>query len=666
MSNDSIIDYWHKLHSTQSAWALRAYERLIDTLSEDVKEKLSLNKDDKAEPYVVIFGNTQVGKTTLLLDLIGIAPEHMGVVSDVMRGGRDHGKSATATAMEYCRSTDGRWGLTKPPAETLWFNSDSNEEITNALIELREEMESGHLAISPPCQVHIPKKFFGATYATAPRVRILDLPGDKSAEEKEQKHVHKMAETYLRFADLILLVGKGDHLGFLHPENITLPGIKNWQIMPRNFRIITTFSYTPQSTIDYLRKNPQPTVEQLRKRLIEQIGSLSEEASGIELYFPLEFGSSWMGLQKSDPDLHQKISKIIKQLRSELLEQISQATSPMGRVRHIRDTYLHVKDINKKKIERIENQLEENKEKKNKIQEDLKLWDSLIQDEEKKLLKLESILNNTHNIFHLIKESLNNPTINHYPPQPGSHENRKTLQELIYNYYQVLKNFHLDVKLNSTKNTSPIHSDTDYTKPSPLQIYFTQINRRKINPDINTIQTILDNAFTSIRITLDSYLIDKYWSSKNYKTDKNHVQTAGTQAKNNLIKQWGQSWLTAANIVYKEYQDEKNKIKNNITRNCEEQRKIHHSLEEIKSEKIKLCTDLKENMRLAQKDQERCDHFAHLLNEEYFTSLSKKINEFYEAKDDCDALLLLFSLIELKNQHEDIVKLNENKYGQIS
>ena len=133
MAKEAVMDHWHALQEHQSDWAFRAYARLIKTLSKDVQEKLQL-KEEVAEPYVVIFGKTQVGKTTLLLDLMGIDPAQLGRISQVMRGGREAGKSATATAMEYCRSANGRWGLTLR-SKTRWFEAEA--DVTRALGRLR-------------------------------------------------------------------------------------------------------------------------------------------------------------------------------------------------------------------------------------------------------------------------------------------------------------------------------------------------------------------------------------------------------------------------------------------------------------------------------------------------------------------------------------------------
>jgi hypothetical protein len=211
MPSNPALKFWHALQVRQPEWALRAYDRLVQTLSQDVQQRLQ-RKGTVAEPYVVVFGKTQVGKTTLLLDLMGVDPTHMARVSRVLRGGREAGQSATATTMEYCRSTSERWGLSRK-GETTWLERD--EDMTQALGALREQMEHGELkAEGAPCVVHIPRScFLGSAQMNS--VRMLDLPGDSPANKEEQRHVHLMAKTYLPFADLILLVGKSNDLGLL-------------------------------------------------------------------------------------------------------------------------------------------------------------------------------------------------------------------------------------------------------------------------------------------------------------------------------------------------------------------------------------------------------------------------------------------------------------------
>src|SRR5574344_583372 len=74
------------------------------------------NKDDnydnrKDSKFVVIYGTSQIGKTTLILNLLGIVNENFNTVYDVLRANREHGNSSTSTAIIYRQSSDDKFGL---------------------------------------------------------------------------------------------------------------------------------------------------------------------------------------------------------------------------------------------------------------------------------------------------------------------------------------------------------------------------------------------------------------------------------------------------------------------------------------------------------------------------------------------------------------------------
>lgn len=339
---------WGQRSRARVDWAFRAHERFVQSLSDEVRSRLTC-KDAQDEAYVVVFGKTQVGKTTLLMDLMGVTPEAMGRVSRVLRGGRPMGQSATATTMEYRRSPDQRWGLTTN--QTRWFTTD--DEATRALGELRGQMESGRLNLTAPCVVSIPLDRFGPDDGQ-PRVRMLDLPGDKPANTVEQAHVHAMAKQYVPLADLILLVGRGDDLSFLQPGELTLPGIEDWQSVPGRFRIVTTYSFTAQSVRELVRKTKEPlTARFFRKRLmgeIEKFSPLTQEARQERLFFPLEFGQSWLDAQSYQLELYERVSPIIAELKQQLHADIQASTTPMARLRSAVDAHVVVTRVKENRL----------------------------------------------------------------------------------------------------------------------------------------------------------------------------------------------------------------------------------------------------------------------------------------------------------------------------
>ncbi|EOD4079854.1 hypothetical protein ACOHX9_000814 [Yersinia enterocolitica] len=643
MTSGKVIDYWQRLESRQSEWAFRAYDRLVKTLSTDVQDRIQL-RESNAEPYVVIFGKTQVGKTTLLLDLMGIDLQQMATLSQVLRGGREAGKSATATAMEYRRSTDARWGLSVQ-SKKHWFTSD--DEMAEALAQLRQQMERGELVVDSPCIVHIPGRFFSLQTTGATGVRILDLPGDNPANAQEQKHVNQMAKTYLPFADLVLLIGRGDDLSFLQPEVITLPGIEDWQAMPHRFRIVTTYSYSAQSVKTLIRNDPAFDITQLRQRLIEQIErfhSLSDAAKDPNLYFPLEFGSSWLSMAENDSALYARVDPMVSRLRSELLEQIAASTSPLGRLRSTLDTHLSVKYIQEKKTAVIERELLGLKKQQQETTNILKTWEKAMFRSQDKIDQTDKLLkDNALSVSQrLINKAAEKAAVIELSAEYKS-EKCTTLHRMISDYCSEIKKIQLAVENKSA--------------------YWQKVARKNIEPTRQAVQDILDEKFSAIRYTLNDYWIDAYLSSANYSSDKNRVIHAADNAKAEVIRLWTSQWKAAAENVRNEYKSELTKegitldmLRGEQNKSLRQQTSLEQRTDSHKVQLEKIATD-------SQEDLARCEQFVHFLDEEYLNTLSERLDSAFQERDDCDALLQILSCVALKNQREDLMNLTEKYSG---
>ncbi|WP_429169206.1 hypothetical protein [Aeromonas rivipollensis] len=643
MTSGNVIDYWQRLESRQSEWAFRAYDRLVKTLSSDVQDRIQL-RESNAEPYVVIFGKTQVGKTTLLLDLMGIDLQQMATLSQVLRGGREAGKSATATAMEYRRSTDARWGLVVQ-SKTRWFTTD--DAMAEALAQLRQQMERGELVVDSPCIVHIPGSFFRIQTSGAPGVRILDLPGDNPANMQEQKHVNQMAKTYLPFADLVLLIGRGDDLSFLQPEVITLPGIEDWQAMPHRFRIVTTFSYSAQSLKTLIRNDPAFDITQLRQRLIEQIerfNSLSDAAKDRNLYFPLEFGCSWLSMAENDPALYARVAPMVSRLRSELLEQIATSTSPLGRLRSTLDTHLSVKYIQEKKTAAIESELSGLKKQQQETNDKLTVWENAITKTQKKINKKEELLkDNSLPVSQRLIDKAAEEAAAFKLKGSYSSEKCTTLHSMIADYCSKIKNIQLNVGNNTT--------------------YWQKVARKNVEPTRQSVQDILDENFSSIRYTLNDYWIDTYLSSSNYSSDKNSVIHAADNAKEEVIRLWTSQWMAAAEDVHNEYKSELTKEGMTLDVLRVEHNKSLRQQTSLEQQTASREDELKKIAVESQEDLARCEQFVHFLDEEYLNTLNTCLDSAFQERDNCNALLQILSCVALKNQREDLMNLTEKHSG---
>lgn len=335
---------WAQHREQKLEWAFRAYRRFVEGLSAETREHLAQGDGDH-EPYVVVYGETQVGKTTLLLELMGVLPEHMSRVSEVLRGHQGQGKSATATAMEYRRSPDTGWQL-NTGSGIRRFGCDA--DMTSALAEVRQAMSSCRLDSDLPVVGWIPCDRFKASPEPALGARMLDLPGDNPVDDIERKHVQRMAARYVPHADLILLVGLGDGLSFLNPKKLKLPSIEDWQFVPNRFRIVTTHSFTSGSVQQFARDHDgELTPELFRQRLLDQICTfkedgfkLSPEAARPEYFFPLEFGDTWAKLAQAQPSLFSRLTPVVDDLKRQLHADIHASATEGARFRNALDVHV--------------------------------------------------------------------------------------------------------------------------------------------------------------------------------------------------------------------------------------------------------------------------------------------------------------------------------------
>ncbi|MFC7409455.1 hypothetical protein [Hydrogenophaga atypica] len=335
----TLASLWSDHSQRRLEWAQTAYAEFLSSIAPELAAQY---RNHQEEVTVAVFGKTQVGKTTLILQLMGLTTAAMPIVSQVLRGGRAKGRSATSTAMLYSRSLDSSWHLTVEGETTV---CESAADMEQALGELRHTMESGRLKVTRPVQVHMPSELFTSTGDASLAVNIIDLPGDSPANEAEQAHVSHVASQFIPNADLVLLVGKADDLGFLDPEKLVLPVLGDWRYSPSRFRLITTFTIQSTSFREWLSTQKKLDASAIRRRLLTQLETfddieLPSDALNPALYFPLEFGDSWEVLKTTSPQIYADVQPVMSGLLDDLKRDIQYSATPHMRL--WRATQVHV------------------------------------------------------------------------------------------------------------------------------------------------------------------------------------------------------------------------------------------------------------------------------------------------------------------------------------
>lgn len=317
---------WRKFYEQRYQWATDAYQNFLDRIDPDLQA--DLKRTDQVT--IVVYGSTQVGKTSLILKLLRIKDDCMNEVSNPLRGGREMGKSSTIMPIRYRKSVDDQWH----------FRDSQGARIDVSTVEeyfrkLREAVEDGKLHQREVIDVHIPQKYFISDLDQTPLdVRILDLPGIQAIDANEQSHVAKIAKQYATTADVILLVGRLDDLSFLNPERLVLDEFKFWTSQLNRFRVVFTYAFSPVTVLDYIAANKDFfDFNTFKKRIFEQLRThdFIKSSECEDIIFPLEFGRSLINLGNQKSAHLNIIKKVNDDSFEALYDSLRKAANPYAR-----------------------------------------------------------------------------------------------------------------------------------------------------------------------------------------------------------------------------------------------------------------------------------------------------------------------------------------------
>ncbi|MGH3612292.1 MAG: hypothetical protein ACRDRK_06770, partial [Pseudonocardia sp.] len=289
MPSTTPSDIW----ADRWTWAADAVENVRGLLAPELRHLVGAGS---AEVSVVLYGPTHVGKTTLLLTLLGVADEHRQEVAQVL-GARGSGRSATAAPMRY------RWASLPDSWE---YTADGRsrrctaDELRDRLAEQRRALDAGPGDGARPITIGLPGRCRGTRSATVPHV--LDLPGIDGEEAAERTATRRMVQRHVPLADLVVLVVEGGKMTTL-AEALHRPEL-DWLAWPGRFRLVLTHSVTRAYGDDRaFRDRTGPiTPDEFRAVAVTQLetylppGRLDEPGlrERIEnILYPIEYGKTW-------------------------------------------------------------------------------------------------------------------------------------------------------------------------------------------------------------------------------------------------------------------------------------------------------------------------------------------------------------------------------------
>ncbi|MCD7855105.1 MAG: hypothetical protein LUG66_05775 [Clostridiales bacterium] len=233
--------------------------------SSQIKTDYTPQPDDKEEKPAVVIGETQVGKSTLIMDLIGIKRECAEEVGQILRAERQAGTSSTSTAMIYKKSENNDFVITVDLPKTVSdskinkkerFRGENPQGFIAELKRIRANVEAQNGTIDGLVHISLPKKYFKEDADNYSNISVLDLPGSGS-RGGEAGHAAVQIRSFMNASSANILVCKANNIQALEKNNDTFEYAKdkNWMLHPEKFCLVLTYAYTEDKTFNDLNKD---------------------------------------------------------------------------------------------------------------------------------------------------------------------------------------------------------------------------------------------------------------------------------------------------------------------------------------------------------------------------------------------------------------------------
>lgn len=306
----------------KESWQKSTFEKLKKDLL-CVNENRIVQYENYARNHLVmIYGKSQVGKTTLILNIIGVRDEYMEEVYSTLRAGVPHGNSSTSTAIVYARSENEDYGYAVASINELSSKNvfySNKEEIIEKLKKTRKKLETGMQNLKDILFIYIPKRYFNS-YMVNDTISIIDVPGVESRNQKEAIYAQNLLKKYLPVASVCMIVCRSNEIQSL--ESMVLPGYAYWKNMGHKFAVVITNSYNDGSVKKYFRESTNIESKDFFSFVEEtyrnEVGHILGKDSQIQI-FPIDIGDSFMKLTE---ELKKEDRKEVSRVKDEILKSL--------------------------------------------------------------------------------------------------------------------------------------------------------------------------------------------------------------------------------------------------------------------------------------------------------------------------------------------------------
>lgn len=286
---------WNQLFPKKEDWQRTTFDRIKRDLI-SAKDNRVIRYDNAQEDHLVmIYGESQVGKTTLILNMIGLKDACFPEVYETLRAGISKGNSSTSTAIIYSKSVNEKYGCALASVNDLSTRKTEyfdKKGMVRYLQKIREQVESNRLGTDNVLFVYIPSSYFVPDPA-ANSISIMDMPGTRSRNHKEDMHVQSLMAKYIPVSSVCIIACRSNEIQSL--EAMVLPNQLDWKRMDHRFILVITHAYSDETTRNYFKvpasKRKKPFYEDVREEYTQEIRKILGSNNQTEVY-PVDVGDS--------------------------------------------------------------------------------------------------------------------------------------------------------------------------------------------------------------------------------------------------------------------------------------------------------------------------------------------------------------------------------------
>lgn len=247
---------WDQLFLKKEDWQQRTFEMIKNDLI-SARDNRFVRYDNTEEHHLVmIYGKSQVGKTTLILNMIGIKSDCFFEVYETLRAGVPRGNSSTSTAIIYSRSVNEQYGSALTSINDISSRNIQyfdKKDMICYLEGIRNQVESNKVSTDSILFIYIPKSYF-IQDSTVDNISIMDMPGIESRNHKEDIHVQNLMTKYIPISSVCIITCRCNDIQSL--EALVLPNGLDWKRMEHRFILVITHAYNDGTTKRYFKTKP--------------------------------------------------------------------------------------------------------------------------------------------------------------------------------------------------------------------------------------------------------------------------------------------------------------------------------------------------------------------------------------------------------------------------